>query len=69
MLTIILVSLVSLIIGILIGIIIELRISSKEFQDLNKHISEVVTMANQIVEKYGGDDEDNTACIQEKSMN
>ena len=69
MLTIILVSLVSLIIGILIGIIIELRISSKEFQDLNKHISEVVTMANQIVEKYGEDDENNTACIQEKSMN
>ena len=69
MLTIILVSLVSLIIGILFGMVIEFRISSKEFQDLNKHISEVVTMANQIVEKYGGDDEDNTTCIQEKSMN
>ena len=58
MLTIILVSLVSLIIGIPIGMIIELRISSKEFQDLNKHISEVVTMANQIVEKYGSDNGD-----------
>ena len=58
MLTIICVSLVSLLMGIVIGMVIEFRMSDKNFQDLNKHVSEVVTMANQIVEKYGGDNDD-----------